>query len=39
MDLPVLPPPKPMLAKAVGEVPEGNFLYEPKWDGFRANPS
>lgn len=26
-----------MLAKAVGSnVPEGDFLYEPKWDGFRC---
>ncbi len=26
-----------MLAKAVDEVPEGDgFLFEPKWDGFRA---
>lgn len=36
MDLPVMPPVKPMLAKAAREVPEGDFLYEPKWDGFRA---
>ncbi|TFV61236.1 ATP-dependent DNA ligase [Geodermatophilus sp. DF01-2] len=37
MDLPVLPPVKPMLAKAVTKVPtaEGMF-YEPKWDGFRC---
>lgn len=26
----------PMLAKAVDRVPEGDFLYEPKWDGFRG---
>ena len=25
-----------MLAKAVDAVPVGDFLYEPKWDGFRA---
>lgn len=25
-----------MLAKAVDAVPEGDFLYEPKWDGFRG---
>ena len=36
MDLPVLPPVKPMLAKSVPDVPEGDFLYEPKWDGFRC---
>ena len=37
MDLPLLPPVKPMLAKAVTKVPiaEGVF-YEPKWDGFRC---
>ncbi len=26
----------PMLAKSVETVPEGNLLYEPKWDGFRG---
>jgi ATP-dependent DNA ligase len=26
----------PMLAKAVEQIPEGDFAYEPKWDGFRA---
>ncbi|HVW44166.1 MAG TPA: ATP-dependent DNA ligase [Amycolatopsis sp.] len=37
MDLPVMPPVRPMLAKAVHEVPRGeNLLYEPKWDGFRC---
>jgi hypothetical protein len=25
-----------MLAKAVKELPEGDLLYEPKWDGFRC---
>lgn len=25
-----------MLAKASKELPEGDFLYEPKWDGFRC---
>jgi ATP-dependent DNA ligase len=31
------PPIDPMLAKLAGELPpEGPFLYEPKWDGFRA---
>ena len=25
-----------MLAKLTRELPSGNFLYEPKWDGFRA---
>ncbi|WAL65189.1 ATP-dependent DNA ligase [Amycolatopsis cynarae] len=37
MDLPVMPPVKPMLAKAVHEVPTAPGLwYEPKWDGFRC---
>lgn len=37
MDLPVMPPVKPMLAKSVHEVPRGSGLaYEPKWDGFRC---
>jgi ATP-dependent DNA ligase len=35
MDLPVMPPVKPMLAKSVPEIPEG-MLYEPKFDGFRC---
>jgi ATP-dependent DNA ligase len=32
----VAPPIDPMLAKLAEEVPEGDYLYEPKWDGFRA---
>src|ERR687889_515084 len=37
MDLPVLPPVKPMLAKAVTKVPTAEGMYyEPKWDGFRC---
>src|ERR1043165_4318497 len=37
MQLPVNPPVLPMLAKRVGELPSaGNYLFEPKWDGFRA---
>ena len=37
MKLPVMPPVSPMLSKAVKELPpEGDFLYEPKWDGFRT---
>lgn len=37
MKLPVEPPVEPMLAKLTREMPEGDgFLYEPKWDGFRA---
>jgi ATP-dependent DNA ligase len=34
--LPVKPPVEPMLAKLADEVPGGSYLYEPKWDGFRA---
>ena len=41
MKLPVMPPVKPMLAKAVKAMPQpsdiaGGVLYEPKWDGFRC---
>ena len=33
----IAPPVEPMLAKLAGELPAaGAFLYEPKWDGFRA---
>jgi ATP-dependent DNA ligase len=37
VQLPVNPPVLPMLAKRVGELPEGDtWIFEPKWDGFRA---
>ncbi|MEU4723041.1 ATP-dependent DNA ligase [Nonomuraea dietziae] len=38
LDLPVLPPVAPMLAKAVKGMPkqDGTLFYEPKWDGFRC---
>ncbi|HEX9040548.1 MAG TPA: ATP-dependent DNA ligase [Trebonia sp.] len=36
MDLPVMPPVAPMLAKAVPAIPEGDYVFEPKWDGFRS---
>jgi ATP-dependent DNA ligase len=37
MALPAPSPIEPMLAKAVDALPdEGDFLFEPKWDGFRA---
>ncbi len=41
MDLPVMPPVRPMLAKSVKGIPdpskfEGGLSFEPKWDGFRA---
>ena len=35
MQLPVMPPVSPMLAKPVSAIPPGQ-LYEPKWDGFRS---
>ena len=35
MDLPVMPPVKPVLAKSVEQMPQG-MRCEPKWDGFRA---
>lgn len=37
MKLPFQPPLEPMLAKLSGELPPGDgWLFEPKWDGFRA---
>jgi ATP-dependent DNA ligase len=41
MDLPVMPPLRPMLAKSVKGVPAadsvaGGLSFEPKWDGFRC---
>jgi ATP-dependent DNA ligase len=36
MDLPVMPPVAPMLAKSVKDIPMGAMSYEPKWDGFRS---
>jgi len=37
MDLPVMPPVEPMLARLVSVLPTGDgLLYEPKWDGFRC---
>ncbi|HVE98329.1 MAG TPA: ATP-dependent DNA ligase [Mycobacteriales bacterium] len=36
MKLPVRPPVKPMLAKSQPALPLGEYLYEPKWDGFRC---
>ena len=35
-DLPIAPPYPPMEAKSASEIPEGSWLYEPKWDGFRG---
>ena len=37
MNLAVTPPVLPMLAKKVSELPPGEgWIFEPKWDGFRA---
>ena len=36
MQLPIMPPVKPMLAKPVKKIPTGELSYEPKWDGFRS---
>jgi ATP-dependent DNA ligase len=36
MQLPVMPPVAPMLAKSVKDIPRGELSYEPKWDGFRS---
>jgi ATP-dependent DNA ligase len=40
VDLPVMPPVRPMLAKSVKGIPDpdrhGGLLFEPKWDGFRC---
>jgi ATP-dependent DNA ligase len=37
MDLPVMPPVAPMLAKLVRDLPRSEGMtYEPKWDGFRC---
>jgi len=34
--LPFNPPVAPMLGKLAREMPEGDFIFEPKWDGFRS---
>ncbi|MCW2866743.1 MAG: dependent ligase, partial [Marmoricola sp.] len=41
VDLPVMPPVRPMLAKSVAGIPDpakhdGGLTFEPKWDGFRC---
>lgn len=37
MQLPLVPPIEPMLAKPTDAIPQdGGWLFEPKWDGFRA---
>src|SRR4051812_15515555 len=34
---PIAPPIEPMLARISEEIPsDGEYLFEPKWDGFRA---
>ncbi len=32
----ITPPYGPMLARAVKELPSGDVMFEPKWDGFRS---
>jgi ATP-dependent DNA ligase len=34
--LPIRPPIAPMLARLARELPRGDYVYEPKWDGFRC---
>jgi ATP-dependent DNA ligase len=34
--LPITPPLAPMLARRADSLPRGDYLYEPKWDGFRC---
>lgn len=37
VELPVVPPLRPMLARATDRLPPGeDLLFEPKWDGFRC---
>src|SRR4051794_37201306 len=39
VDLPLVPPVRPMLAKASDALPDapvGDYWFEPKWDGFRC---
>ena len=37
MGFPIEPPIEPMLSKLAAGLPEGEgWLFEPKWDGFRA---
>ncbi|SRR5579875_279810 len=37
MDLAVKPPILPMLSRRIAEIPaRGDWIFEPKWDGFRA---
>jgi ATP-dependent DNA ligase len=36
MRLPVNPPVAPMLAKPIAAIPAGDYVFEPKWDGFRS---
>src|SRR6201996_461513 len=36
MELPVNPPVAPKMAKPVDAIPDGDYVFEPKWDGFRS---
>lgn len=35
MQLPIMPPVSPMLAKSIAQIPDAGH-FEPKWDGFRS---
>jgi ATP-dependent DNA ligase len=35
-NLPIKPPFPPMEARSTGALPMGDWIYEPKWDGFRC---
>src|ERR1700761_6912513 len=36
MELPVNPPVAPKMAEPVDAIPDGDYVFEPKWDGFRS---
>jgi ATP-dependent DNA ligase len=36
LDLPIAPPYPPMEARSAATLPSGDWIYEPKWDGFRC---
>jgi ATP-dependent DNA ligase len=36
MHVTLRPPVQPMLARLARALPQGDFIYEPKWDGFRC---
>jgi len=36
VEAPLRPPLAPMLGRVVRAIPSGDYIYEPKWDGFRC---